>query len=67
MVRLTAPPVDGAANAGLVGFLAKTFGIRKSAVTITSGLKSRDKRVFIEDVTVEELTSALKSKGVKIS
>ncbi len=65
MVRLTAPPVDGAANAGLVTLLSKIFGIRKGAVTITSGLRSKDKRVFIEGATVEELTVALRAKGVK--
>ena len=60
MVRLTSPPVDGAANASLVGFLAKIFRIRKGAITITSGLKSRDKRVFIEGVDIDEATLVLK-------
>ena len=60
MVRLTSPPVDGAANASLVGLLAKIFRIRKGAVTITSGLTSRDKRVFIEGVDVDGAASTLK-------
>jgi uncharacterized protein (TIGR00251 family) len=58
-ISLTAAPVDGAANAALVGFLSKFFRIRKGAVTITSGLASRDKRVFVEGVTVEEAAAAL--------
>ena len=65
LVRVTAPPVGGAANTSLVGLLAKIFGLKKGAVTITSGLTSRDKRVFIEGVTVEALTSALALKGVE--
>ena len=58
-ISLTAVPVGGAANAALVGFLSKFFRIRKGAVTITSGRASRDKRVFIEGMTVEEAAGAL--------
>lgn len=47
-VRLKAPPVDGAANAALTAFLAKTFGVPKRAVTILSGDAARMKRVAIE-------------------
>ena len=39
--------VDGAANQGLVELLAKHFGLRKSDVSIESGLTSRVKRVKI--------------------
>lgn len=47
-VRITAPPVDGKANAHLIRFLAKTFGVAKSAVTLESGDSSRTKRIRIE-------------------
>lgn len=43
-IALTAPPVDGKANAALTKFLAKKLGIAKSAVLLTSGDTSRDKR-----------------------
>jgi uncharacterized protein (TIGR00251 family) len=46
-VRLTAPPVDGAANSALVAFIAKTFGVAKRDVTILSGETGRTKRVAI--------------------
>lgn len=36
-VRITAPPVDGKANEGLVKFIAKTFGVAKSHVLIATG------------------------------
>ena len=47
-VRLRAPPVDGAANAALIVFLAGWFDRPKRAVTILSGDTARLKRVRIE-------------------
>lgn len=46
-VRIQAPPVEGKANAELVKFLAKQFGVSKSAVSIISGELNRHKRVRI--------------------
>ncbi len=46
-VRLTAPPVDGAANKQSVEVLAKAFRIPKSTVEIVSGASSRRKRIRI--------------------
>ena len=43
-VRITAPPVDGQANAHLRAFLAELFGVAKSQVTLLSGETGRDKR-----------------------
>jgi len=40
-LRLSAPPVDGAANAALVAFVAKALRLRKSEVAIVSGEKAR--------------------------
>lgn len=40
-LRLTAPPVDGAANAALIGFVAKALRLRKSEIAIVSGEKAR--------------------------
>jgi len=40
-IRLTAPPVDGAANDALIAFLAKTLDMRKSDISIVSGQTSR--------------------------
>ena len=47
-IRITAPPVDGKANAHLVQFLAKAFGVSKSRVTIEKGELGRSKRVRIQ-------------------
>lgn len=46
-IRLTAPPVEGKANAHLLGFLAKAFGVAKSQVSLESGELNRQKRVRI--------------------
>lgn len=50
-VRVTAPPVDGKANAHLINFLAGQFGVAKSAVELLSGESGRDKRLRIHAPT----------------
>ncbi|WP_341303954.1 DUF167 family protein [Pseudomonas sp. TMP25] len=47
-IRLTAPPVDGKANAQLLAFLANAFAVSKSQVSLESGQQSRQKRVRIK-------------------
>lgn len=42
-VTLTAPPVDGKANAHLTKFVAKAFGLPRSRVVLESGAHSRSK------------------------
>jgi len=49
-VRLSAPPVDGRANAALVDFVAAAFGLPRARVTIEHGLAGRDKRLRLRDV-----------------
>jgi uncharacterized protein (TIGR00251 family) len=46
-IRLTAPPVEGKANAQLLAFLAAAFGVAKSQVSLESGELNRQKRVRI--------------------
>ncbi|HET9981676.1 MAG TPA: DUF167 domain-containing protein, partial [Ktedonobacterales bacterium] len=46
-VWLTAPPVDGAANAALLALLAERLGIPKRAVTLVHGETAREKVVAI--------------------
>lgn len=47
-VFLTAPPVEGKANAALIEFLAEHFKTRRSRIRIIKGERSRDKVVEIE-------------------
>ena len=42
-LRLSAPPVEGAANKALVAFVAKSLGLRKADVEIVSGETARQK------------------------
>jgi len=49
-VRLSAPPVDGAANEALVELIAEVLGVSRRAVRIVSGETSRSKAVEVEGV-----------------
>ena len=59
-VRLTAPPVEGKANRACVEFLAGLLGLRRSALAITSGEKSRKKTVSVTGLARGELEERLK-------
>jgi hypothetical protein len=48
VVRLPAPPADGKANAELERWLAHWCGVRRGAVRLEQGERSRDKTVRIE-------------------
>ena len=62
-IRLTAPPVDGAANESLVKFLSDILSIAKSGVEIVSGHTSREKVVRINGMTEAEVRRLLNSKN----
>jgi len=47
-VAVTAPPVDGEANAAVIAALADAFGVRRSAVAIVRGDRGRRKTVRID-------------------
>lgn len=49
-IKLTAPPVDNAANKLCVQYLAKCLKIPKSSVDIISGHTSRTKRLLIRHI-----------------
>ena len=59
VVRLAAPPVDGAANTALVAFLASTLGVPSRAVQLLSGERGRQKRILIAGAVVAQVESAL--------
>jgi uncharacterized protein (TIGR00251 family) len=59
LVRLSAPPVEGAANAELVQVLAKALDIPKRQVTIVAGERGRVKRIKVEGVTAEYVAEIL--------
>lgn len=48
MVKVSAPPAEGAANAAVVAVVAKAFGVAKSYVRILRGDAAREKLLLIE-------------------
>lgn len=60
VVRLTSPPVDGAANSSLVRLLSKKAGVARSRVHIVSGEKGRSKVLEFKGITPEVLRDRLK-------
>ena len=59
IARVTAPPVDGKANAAIERLIAGRLGLRRNEVTITSGAGSRLKRVEIRSADAAGLRAAL--------
>lgn len=58
-VRLSAPPVDGAANEALVRVLASALDVARSRVSIVSGLTSRTKTVEVAGIGIADLLAVL--------
>jgi len=54
-IAVTAPPVDGEANAAVIELLAKALGVAKSAVSIAAGASGRRKTVHLDGVTREQI------------
>ena len=50
-IAVTAPPVDGEANAAVIAALARALGVPRSQVTLVAGASGRRKRVRVEGVT----------------
>ena len=61
-LRLTAPPVEGAANAACREFLAEWLGIKRSQIELVSGEKSRDKRFRVSGLTDAEIEAKIKGR-----
>lgn len=55
-VRVTAPPVDSAANEAVLKLLARTLGIGRNRLELLRGATSRHKLVRVRAMTVEEVS-----------
>ena len=60
-LRLTASPVEGAANAAGCAFLAELFGVAKSRVVIARGETARDKLIRIRNVDAADILARLQT------
>ena len=58
-IRLCAPPVDGAANAALIEFLADAFQLPRARVQLLSGQTSRNNRVLLSGCSSSAVRSIL--------
>ena len=57
--RVSAPPVDGEANAALIKLIAKRLGVAKSAISIESGETARVKLLAIAGMDQDEMMKRL--------
>ncbi len=59
-VRLTAAPVDGAANEALIALLAERIGVPKRALRVARGVAARQKVLEIRGIAGEEFWRRLR-------
>ena len=64
-IRLTSPPVEGAANSLCVKFLAKRLGTSPSKISIVRGLTARQKTIRVEGMDEASLLKKLLPAGEK--
>ena len=58
-IALTAPPVDGKANAACIDFLAKLLMVPRSSVTIAIGERSRNKVILVAGLSPDVVRERL--------
>jgi uncharacterized protein (TIGR00251 family) len=58
-IAVTAPPVDGEANAAVIELLAKALGVPKTAIEVVAGASSRRKTLRITGVPITRLEELL--------
>ena len=61
-IKVTAPPVDAAANEAVIKLLAETLDCAKSKIQITKGQTSRHKTIFISGVGASEIERKVLAK-----
>lgn len=58
-IALTAPPVDGQANAALLSFLARKLGVAGKQIRITHGERGKTKRIEVDGINALTAKSRL--------
>lgn len=59
LVRLAAPPVDGAANAALIELLARALDVSRRSLAVVGGERSRLKRVRVDGLDAGQVARRL--------
>ena len=62
-IKVTAPPVDSAANEAVVAFLAKQLGCPRGSVELVRGQTSRHKVIKLHGMTVDVVLEKLGQKS----
>jgi hypothetical protein len=60
-VRVTAPPVEGAANEALLGFLAAVLGVRRRDLQLVAGERARRKLVRVRGLDAATVEARLQA------
>lgn len=55
--RVTAPPVEGAANQALLRLIAAELGVARRSVRLVAGAAGRQKLIVVEGVTPDEVVA----------
>jgi uncharacterized protein YggU (UPF0235/DUF167 family) len=55
LLRVAAPPVEGAANEAVINLLAETLRVPRRAIRLATGERSRTKRLVVEGYHASEL------------
>jgi uncharacterized protein (TIGR00251 family) len=61
LVRVAAPPVEGAANEALLRLLGRELGVAPSAIRILRGAAGREKLLSVRGLTAEAVRTRLRS------
>lgn len=61
-IKLSAPPIEGKANAELIKYLSKSLGVSKSSITFVSGETSKDKLLEIPNFDMKAIIEKLSEK-----
>ena len=62
-LRLTAPPVEGTANAACIAYLAERFDCARSRIAIAHGQAARRKQIRIRNASAADIAHKLGLKS----
>jgi uncharacterized protein (TIGR00251 family) len=62
-IKLSAPAVEGKANAALIGFLAEQLKLPRHAIVLERGHRSRDKLIRIDGLTAEDVRTRMRARN----
>ncbi len=66
-IKVTAPPVEGAANEACIVLLSKKLGLRKSQMEIVAGARGRKKTILVKEIDRGELEQKIAQLDIRNS